>query len=110
MTRQIIICCAVFTALGLASFQQKPALSEEEIVEQGVAIKVEDFRARQLRICKDRALDMAIARVDSLIRARAREEAVTPIQKPPKPQKPAFPEVRVLPDSVRLDSLRRQRQ
>ncbi|MDX1406731.1 MAG: hypothetical protein R3330_01325 [Saprospiraceae bacterium] len=92
----------------LVGFQPKEQLTEDEIIARGVEIKVEDFRLRQLQICRDRALKAAVTRVDSLIRAQARQQAVTPIRKPPKPQRPDFPVVRILPDSLVLDSLRRR--
>lgn len=103
MIRNITLAILILLVSG---FQQGTRLTEEEIIARGVQIKIDDFRNRQIRICRDKAVQAAVVRVDSLIRARARFEAVEPKIKPPKPQRPQKPEVKVIPDSLDHDSLR----
>jgi hypothetical protein len=76
-------------------------LKRQEIIENGVRIKVEEFSKLQMRKCRERAVKAAEARVDSLIREMARDEQINPIAKPPKKVKPERPQVRQLPDTLR---------
>lgn len=96
----------VLLLLLATAFQPGTRLTEEEIIARGVQIKVEDFRAKQQRICRENAVDAAVVKADSLIRARARYEAVEPKVKPPKPNRPEKPEVKIIPDSLDHDSLK----
>ena len=92
----------------LLAFQQKVPLTDDEIIARGIEIKVEEFRIRQIRICREKVLKVAVAHSDSLIRVVAREQAVEPVVKPPKPQRPEKPAMKILPDSLDHDTLRRR--
>ncbi len=74
----------------------------EQLIAEGVEIKISEFIQHEWGKCVDQARTMAVARADSIIRANAKEESVEPVQKPPKPNRPDKPPIRVLPDSLRL--------
>jgi hypothetical protein len=76
-------------------------LAREQLIADGVEIKVSEFREREWQKCVEQARSLAVARVDSLIRAMARQDAIEPVFKPPKPERPVKPDTRVLPDSLR---------
>ena len=80
--------------------EAETASFREQIVSEGVRIRISEFRQREWDKCLEQARDLAIANADSMIRAMAKQEAVEPVQKPPKPERPVKPEVRILPDSV----------
>jgi len=80
--------------------EAESASLHEQIVSEGVQIKISEFRQHEWDKCLEQARDLAIANADSIIRAMAKQEAVEPVQKPPKPERPIKPEVKILPDSV----------
>ncbi len=79
------------------------------IIAEGVEIRVSEFRKNAWNKCLEEAQRKAVARADSIIRAMAREEAVEPIVRPPKPERPGKPPIKLLPDSIRVDTLLHQR-
>lgn len=90
-------------AIGLfTGFQASPGEedSRERIIERGIQIKVEEFRTRQMAECRNRAIELAVVRVDSIIRAMARHHMIDPVQKPPRSTKPEKPEIKQLPDTL----------
>ena len=91
--------CVVLT--GCVDLDHEDSAIREQLVEEGVILRVEDFKARQWRSCIEKAQSEAIARADSTLRAMARQEAVEPIAKPPKPDRPDRPAVKELPDSLK---------
>lgn len=106
MKRVLTYTIVVLLSMFLLGFQQEGRMTQGEIIAKGVEIKLQDFKSRQLGICRDKAVKLAITRVDSLIRVRAREQSVDTIVKPPKPERPEKPEIKLLPDSLDYDSLR----
>lgn len=82
----------------------------QQLIDEGVEIRISEFRTREWAKCVENARAKAIASADSIIRARAKHEAVEQIIKPPKPDRPAQPPVKTLPDSLRPDTLIREMQ
>jgi hypothetical protein len=72
----------------------------EQLIAEGVRIKTEEFRQNEWTKCVVQARTLAVAEVDSMIRAMAKQDAVEPILKPPKPDRPEKPELKSLPDSL----------
>lgn len=96
-----ILALSIALLLFTAQKGHKEDLTREEIIERGVRIKVEEFRATQIRRCRERAIQAAESKVDSMIRAMARDNQIDPKIKPPKTIKPVKPEVRELHDTIR---------
>lgn len=96
----IAIGATIFLLNGCSDHSEQAAV-RERLIAEGMEIKIEEFRTREWKKCLDRARTLAIAEADSVIRARAREEAVEPVNKPAKPERPMKPETRILPDSLR---------
>jgi hypothetical protein len=80
----------------------------QQIINDGVEIRVSEFKEREWIECIAQAEQLAVAKADSIIRARARYEAVEPIIKPPKPDRPVKPPTKVLTDTVHTDTIKKQ--
>ena len=97
----IFACVAVLSSCGREKKQR------EAMIERGVEIKIEQFRMRQEAICKREAIDKAVVVADSLMRSTGPKTAVKPGVKPPPAIKPMKPAVKMLPDSLRHDALKK---
>jgi thermostable 8-oxoguanine DNA glycosylase len=100
LTNSIIISLCLCIA-SCADTGEEDRLLNQEVIEEGVRIRVEEFRSREWSKCLEEAQRLAIIRADSIIRARAKTEAIEAIIKPPRPDKPVKPQLRTLPDSLR---------
>ena len=89
------VICA-FLMLSSQGFDEE----QQEIIDRGVEIKIEDFIKRQQTRCWERALSTAVTRVDSMVRAGALEMRIDPVIKPPRPDRPSKPAIKQLPDSM----------
>ena len=78
----------------------------QEVIKRGVKIEVDQFVSDQEKKCRDEAIETAVQKVDSLVRAGYLISRVDPVEKPPKPPKPGQPQVRTLPDSINMGLLR----
>jgi hypothetical protein len=93
-----------FVALSMTScfdHDKDSAAKREQIVAEGVQIRIAEFREREQTKCLEQARQEAVAQVDSLIRAGARYDAIEPVIKPPKPERPEKPPSKILPDSLK---------
>ena len=86
----IIIFLMASCFVVLTSFQTKEE-DQAKIIERGVEIKVEQFRLRKMRDCKEKALKRAIIRADSLMTIEALFLKIDTSSKPPRPQRPQRP-------------------
>ena len=101
-----IIALLVFV-IGTSFDQQSEELNDEEvIIANGIAIRMQQFRAREYAKCARKALQVAEIRVDSLVRVGVIVPVVDPVKKPPKPHRPVPPDVKQLPDSINHELLR----
>ncbi len=73
---------------------------QQAIIDEGVVIKVTDYIQRQEKKCWDRAVEAAVIRVDSMVRAGAMESRIDPVLKPDRPNRPSRPPLKQLPDSL----------
>jgi len=78
----------------------------QRLVNEGLKIRLADFKQKEWAKCLEEARQRAISEADSIIRARARLEAIQPVPKPPKPNRPDKPMTKTVPDSLRADTLR----
>ena len=82
---------------------------DEDVVAEGVRIKMAEFYARQENECRQAAVEIALKRVDSLVRTGELIPPVNPVIKPDKPSKPEMPPIKTLPDTVSHDLIRQTR-
>ena len=96
----LLMISTVLCAFLLLSSQQGFDQDRQDIIDEGVRIKIEDYVIRQETGCWERAVTEAVALVDSMVRAGALTSRVDPIDKPPRPGKPGKPVIKQLPDSL----------
>ncbi len=80
---------------------------EKAIIERGAQLQVESYINRVQRECKRRAIDRALLIVDSLMRTDGLNSRIEPVDKPARPQRPGKPPIKKIPDTLKLDSVRR---
>ena len=86
----ILILFLATCLIVLPSFQKKEE-DQLKIIERGVEIKVEQFRLRKVRDCKEKALKRAIVVADSLMTIEALFMKIDTTNKPPRPKRPQRP-------------------
>lgn len=77
-------------------------VSQEELIEAAVILKVDQWRASQLAYCKEQAMLRAESYVDSFLLAHSLESKLDTITKPDKPIKPSKPVFKEKPDSLKV--------
>jgi hypothetical protein len=95
----VLLLCIILPACVDHNASNSPEL--QTLIAEGVKIRIAEFEEREWEKCMTQALNLAIAEVDSLIRATAKQDAVEPVLKPPKPERPGKRPVKTLPDSIR---------
>jgi len=80
-------------------------VTQEELVQQAVDLKLYQWRLSERNSCKDRAMAKAEAYVDSFLLANSLSTQLDTIPKPPKPVKPIKPPFKEKPDSLKVDKL-----
>jgi hypothetical protein len=106
MTRLLLI--SLLTSVTLSAcldLKREDPLVLQKIIDEGVTIRIAEFKGREWTKCLQQAEQRAVIQADSIIRARARMESIEPIPTPPKPDRPVKPPTKVLPDSTRVDSI-----
>jgi len=96
-----ILYCLLFTLL--ASCQDR--VTQEELIESALELKMEQWRIEQARECRQKAMTEAEEYVDSILVIYSLPSKLDTIPKPPKPNKPHKPSFRIKPDSVVIDTL-----
>ena len=89
------ICGAVIATSGCA----RP-VSQEELIDAAVVLKIEQWKNTEHTRCRDKALTKAEAYVDSLLLVTSLDTKLDTIPKPVKPEKPEKPVFRERPDTV----------
>lgn len=100
-TLHILFFSASIMAVSCVDYNAGETEARKKLIEEGVQIKVGEFRDREWARCIQQARDLAVAEVDSMIRLGARNDAIEPVVKPPKPTKPPKPDMQTLPDSLK---------
>lgn len=80
-------------------------VTQEELIQTALALKIEQWRELQLQECGRKALADAEAYVDSILLVHSLPTKLDTIPKPPKPTKPPKPVFREKPDSVVIREL-----
>lgn len=97
----ISVGCILLSCIACVDPNAESTAMRDQIVAEGVQIRIAEFRQRAWDNCVEQARGEAVAEVDSIIRALAKYNAVEPVDKPPKSARPEKPETKVLPDSLK---------
>ena len=97
--RKVILCIGLICFTLVACDNR---ISQEELIEGAVAIKVQQWRDAQLEHCRAQAMSRAEAYVDSFLLANSLESSLDTISKPDKPIKPPKPVFKEKPDSLEV--------
>jgi hypothetical protein len=97
----IVIVCFVIASSSCVDHSSGDTEARKKVIDEGVKIKVGEFRDREWARCMEQARQLAVAEVDSMVRLGARNDAIEPVVKPPKPTKPPKPDMQTLPDSLK---------
>ena len=100
--RCIYITCLILF-LTVAGCNKK--VSQEDLIQSALALKINQWRQVQLDECAKKALADAEAYVDSILIIRSLPTKLDTIPKPPKPRKPSKPYFRPKPDSMVVEEL-----
>jgi hypothetical protein len=80
-------------------------ISQEDLIQEAVQIKLDQWKALQQEACKERAITEAEDYVDSILVVISLQSKLDTIPKPTKPMKPPKPSFKVKPDSVVVDPI-----
>lgn len=75
-------------------------ITQEELIDAAVKIKLDQWEQSQMDDCKSRALVKAEEYVDSILVVMSLDMKLDTIPKPEKPVKPGKPPFKEIPDSV----------
>lgn len=90
----------VFAAVAILGCA-KP-VSQEELIEEAIRLRVDQWRRAQVSDCRSRTVQKADAYVDSVLLARSLDVRLDTIPKPVKPDRPDKPAFRAKPDTVTI--------
>ncbi len=80
-------------------------VTQDELIEAAVKLKIEQWRISQLNTCKGKAFMKAGNDVDSIMLMTSLDDKLDTIPKPLKPVKPFKPSFKEKPDSVIVDPI-----
>ncbi len=97
-----------FVILILTAFYgcSKP-VSQEDLIETAIQIRLQQWREEQIVLCRERALMAAAEYVDSMMIVNSLDFKLDTIPKPPKPNKPHKPYFKPTPDSLKVEELKK---
>ena len=98
--RHIMFLCGLLLIQSCAK-----EVSQEDLIQEAVQIKLDQWKALQQEACKERALTEAEDYVDSILVVISLQSKLDTIPKPSKPSKPHKPEFKLKPDSVIVDPI-----
>lgn len=99
----------IITALAVCAFTScNEKVSQEELIETALALKIYQWREEQLSECRRKAMEEAEAYVDSILIIYSLPSKLDTIPKPPKPMKPPKPAFKPKPDSVVVEELKKE--
>ena len=96
----IIPCLAFLMMVSCAK-----EVSQEELIEAAVQLKIEQWKTAQLNDCRQKTYNKAEAYVDSLLVVMSLGTKLDTIPKPSKPIKPPKPSFKTKPDSVIIEEI-----
>ncbi len=80
-------------------------VTQEELIRTAVDLRLSQWKAEELSLCKERAMDRAEDYVDSFLLAISLQSKLDTIPKPVKPVRPEKPAFRDVPDSIKVNEL-----
>lgn len=80
-------------------------VTQEELIKEAVELKLAQWKASQLKECRDNAYLRASEYVDSLMLVTSLDNKLDTIPKPAKPVRPEKPTFKEKPDSVVVDPI-----
>ncbi len=80
-------------------------VTQEELIKEAVELKLAQWKASQLKECRDQAYLKASEYVDSIMLVTSLENKLDTIPKPAKPLKPSKPTFKEKPDSVVVEPI-----
>ena len=80
-------------------------VTQEELIKEAVELKLAQWKASQLKECRDLAYLKASEYVDSIMLVTSLDNKLDTIPKPAKPIKPGKPAFKEKPDSVVVDPI-----
>ncbi len=95
----------IYLLLINAFYSCQQGVTQEDLIESAIELKLEQWRLDQIRECTEKAMAEAEAYVDSILVINSLPSKLDTIPKPPKPHKPPKPSFRIKPDSVGVDTL-----
>ena len=95
----------IIVASMLLMYSCTNEVSQEELINGAVAIKLEQWQASQIQTCKTKTLVKAEDYVDSLLVVISLQSKLDTIPKPTKPIKPIKPGFKEKPDSVIVEPI-----
>lgn len=98
----------ILILLAALYFSCNKRVSQEELIETALALKVAQWQEQQLKHCTDKAHAEAEAYVDSILIIYSLPSKLDTIEKPPKPMKPPKPFFKTKPDSVIIKELEKE--
>jgi hypothetical protein len=93
----------VLLMLILAGCKEK--VTQEQLINGAIEIKLSQWRETQIKSCDDKILTEAEKYVDSVLVAMSLESKLDTITKPEKPVKPIKPPFKEKPDSVVVEKI-----
>jgi len=93
----------LFIGLTIASCGKR--VTQEDLIQDAVELKLNQWKQSQRNSCRDRALAKAEAYVDSFLVANSLTTNLDTIPKPPKPVKPEKPPFKEVPDTLKIEKV-----
>jgi hypothetical protein len=98
----------IFLLLAAMFMSCNERVSQEQLIETALALKVAQWQEQQIKLCTDKAQADAEAYVDSILIIYSLPSKLDTISKPPKPNKPPKPVFKTKPDSVIVKELEKE--
>ena len=97
----------LFCIMSTLLYSCNDHVTQEELIQAAVALKIDQWRKDEIRLCREKALAEAEAYVDSILIIQSLPTKLDTIPKPPKPMKPHKPSFKTKPDSVIVDPIKK---
>ncbi len=98
---------ACYIILLMGAYACSKPVSQEELIETAIEIRLQQWRIEQIDLCRERAIITAVGYVDSMMIVNSLGSKLDTIPKPPKPNKPHKPSFKPTPDSLKVEELKK---
>ena len=103
----------LYTVIGiviLAFCACADRVSQDELIEGALQLRMDDWKKTQQQNCRDEAMQRAETYVDSFLLANSLESTLDTISKPNKPVKPSKPMFKEKPDSLKVEEVFKEKK